>query len=86
MRTEEIRKLLKKEPFRPFRVFLSNGKSYDVTHPELAVVGTHDMFLGLQAEGLEPGVYGHFALVTLIHINNIETLPPAPHVEKNGPA
>jgi len=86
MRTEELRGLLKKVPFKPFRLYLSNGQSYDVTHPDLAVVGRNDVFIGLPSGDLPAGVYDRFAFVALMHINNIEPLPPATHAEKNGPA
>ena len=34
MRPDAIRKLLRKRPFFPFRVYVSDGATYDVTHPE----------------------------------------------------
>lgn len=37
----EIRKLLSAEPFVPFTVTMSNGKSYRVGHPENAVLAKH---------------------------------------------
>lgn len=32
----EIAALLRKRPFQPFRVHLSDGQHFDVVHPELA--------------------------------------------------
>jgi hypothetical protein len=86
MRTEELRELIKKTPFQPFRLFLSNGQSYDVTHPDLAMVGRNDLILGLPASDIPAGVFDRFVFVALMRINNIEPLPPASHAEKNGPA
>ena len=34
MRPDAILKLLRKRPFFPFRVYVSDGAIYDVTHPE----------------------------------------------------
>ena len=36
MNAEFIRGLLRHQPFEPFEVFLSNGDSYLVKHPEVA--------------------------------------------------
>ena len=38
MRQQEVQDVLRKEPFQPFRIHLSNGETYDVRHPELALL------------------------------------------------
>ena len=38
MRQQEVRDILRKEPFQPFRIHLSNGETYDLRHPELALL------------------------------------------------
>lgn len=38
------------EPFEPFRIHLSNGRFYDVRHPELLIVGRHTSHLGVAIE------------------------------------
>ena len=35
MYADDLMRLLNKQPFRPFRLHLSNGKSHDIRHPEL---------------------------------------------------
>jgi len=35
---EELRKLLAAEPFRPFRVVMSSGNSYEVRSPYMIVI------------------------------------------------
>jgi hypothetical protein len=76
MRPEDLYQLLRQQPFQPFRLFLSNGKAYDVTHPELAVVGRTSMFLGQPTPNFTPPIYENFVLITLPHINNVVALPP----------
>jgi hypothetical protein len=76
MRAEEIRDPLRKVPFQPFRIFLSNGKSYDILDPDLAKVGKNDLLLGIPAKDLPPGVADHFEFVALMHISNIEPILP----------
>ena len=38
MRPEEIKKRLKVQPFRPFTMCMSDGKSIAIMHPEMAIV------------------------------------------------
>lgn len=38
MRQQEVRDLLRKEPFQPLPIHLSNGQSYDIRHPEFAAL------------------------------------------------
>ena len=38
MRTNEIENQLRQRPFVPFRLRMSDGKAYDVRHPEMLMV------------------------------------------------
>jgi hypothetical protein len=38
MSPEGIRKLLRQQPFKPFRLVMASGKAYEVRHPEMAFV------------------------------------------------
>lgn len=38
MRPDDIRDFLQKKPFQPFKVTLTDGRTYEVRHPELAMV------------------------------------------------
>lgn len=85
MRPKELQDVLHVQPFVPFRIHLSNGKTYDVRHPELAVVGHSTMFLGMPATNSTEVIYDRFAIITLLHINCIEPLPPVTATSANGP-
>ncbi len=39
MLADDFRDFLRQVPFRPFRVTLTDGRYYDVKHPELPLVG-----------------------------------------------
>ena len=49
MRPDEIRGHLRREPFRPIRIYISDGSSYDVRHPELMFVSRAKVVIGLDA-------------------------------------
>lgn len=77
MRGDDILRLLRVEPFRPFRLAMSDGSKFDVEHPQLAIVEPLYVTLGI------PGPRGpdapcerivHFALR---HINTVEFMKSA---------
>jgi len=38
MRPTDIRAHVRRQPFRPIRIYLSDGSEYDVRHPEMMLV------------------------------------------------
>ena len=72
MRPEDIQAFLKKEPFQPFRLTLTDGRTYDVRHPELAMVGRSTLIIGLPAPDDPAPVYDRFVTVSLLHIMQME--------------
>ncbi len=85
MGPEEMYVLLRAQPFRPFRIHLSNGRTFDVRHPELAMVGVATVLIGRPAANHELPTFDWYDTVALGHINNIEQLPvPAPASSNGG--
>lgn len=68
-----LREHLGRQPFQPFRVVMSSGQSYDVRHPEMAILLSGGLVV---AYG---GGNGHLpegaATLSLLHISSIEELP-----------
>ncbi len=77
MRADEIRNHLRKQPFRPFRLYLSNGVSYDVRHPELIYVSRREVVVALELG--EGDVPERSAYCDPMHITNIEPLDGVEH-------
>jgi hypothetical protein len=73
MRAMKIREYLRSVPFRPFRVFLSDGSSYEVPHPEFAWITTNHFFIatGVDAEGLPT----REVTCDMLHVTRIEREP-----------
>jgi hypothetical protein len=72
MRPVEIRSHLRRQPFRPIRIYISDGSSYDIRHPELALVTRTEVIIALDAgddEIPERSVY-----CDPIHVTRIEPL------------
>jgi hypothetical protein len=72
MRPVEIRAVLKKQPFRPVRVFLSDGAYYDIRHPEMVLVGQRDLVIGLDPSSEE--LPERMAYCDPMHVTRIEPL------------
>jgi hypothetical protein len=82
MRREEIRNELHKEPFVPFRLVMTDGKTFDIRHPELLMVGRRTATVGLTAKP-EDDYYDLTAIVDLMHVIRLEPLAK-PTPGKNG--
>jgi hypothetical protein len=72
MRPEDVRAFLQQQPFQPFRLTLTDGRTYEVRHPELAMVGRSSMIIGLPAPGDPEPVYDRSVTVSLLHIMQMQ--------------
>lgn len=75
MRPGEIRAHLRRRPFRPLRVYISDGSSYDVRHPELMLVTRREVVIAL-----DPGddeIPERSAYCDPVHIPSIEPIDAA---------
>jgi hypothetical protein len=72
MKPDELVELLEERPFLPLRFHMSNGRTHDVRHPENAIVGEGVVALAVPQEGRE---FPRIRLVSLAHINEVETVP-----------
>ena len=69
MSPREIEDLLQREPFLPFRIFMSDGNRLDVTRALSVAVGRSGLFIVLEDD--------RWKWVPLRHISNVETLQAA---------
>jgi hypothetical protein len=74
MRPEDICEFLKRQPFQAFRLTLTDGRTYDVQHPELAMAGRSTVSIGLPRPGDQEPIYDRLVTVSLIHIMQVEPL------------
>ncbi len=74
MSAQDLLELLRKRPFIPFRIHATDGKTFDVRHPDQALVLRTRVILPLGAgPGDVPDRSEHLALV---HIVRLEELAP----------
>jgi hypothetical protein len=75
MTVQTFRNLLAARPFKPFRVVMSSGQTYEVRHPERAFVTKTDLLVGIDIE--DDGVPAEFKICSLLPVTAIEPLEPA---------
>lgn len=71
---ETIKTRLNEKPFRPMRIIVSEGLSYDIHHPDLVWVGFNDLQIGF-AHPDHPTVYDRTMRIALSHVVGIEDIP-----------
>jgi hypothetical protein len=84
MAPRDLRRVLRAQPFRPFRIHFSNGQTFDVRHPELAMVGLTSVVVGRPAPNQQDPVYDDFDIISIFQINSLEPLPTTTPASSNG--
>ena len=72
MDSKELHSLLRKQPFQPIRLCLSDGKSYDIVHPDFVYVDRSTLHLGIlgPAGVEEPAEFTEH--IALLHVVRVE--------------
>ena len=72
MNPQHIKDMLDRRPFVPFRVVTSSGQSYDIRHPEMALVTKNTLFVGINSAGDTIPEDGK--IVSILHVTGLEAL------------
>ncbi len=72
MTLQTFRDLLAERPFKPFRFVMSSGQTYEVRHPEMAMLTRTSMLVGVDIA--EDGVPTEFKICSLLHVTDIEPI------------
>jgi hypothetical protein len=75
MRAEDLMQLLRRRPFNPLRIHLTDGKTYDIRHPDMALVLRQYVDIGVRPDP-ESGVLESVERCSLLHVVRVEELPP----------
>jgi hypothetical protein len=70
MSLQTFRDLLASRPFRPFRIIMSSGKSYEIRHPEMAWLTRTDIYVGVGET--DEGVPSESRICSLLHVTTVE--------------
>ena len=76
MTVQTFREMLARRPFQPVRLTMSSGQTYEVRHPEMAMLTRTSILIGVDLA--EDGVPAEFKIVSLLHVTAIEPLAAQP--------
>jgi hypothetical protein len=79
MAPQDLDAELKKEPFQPFRIVTTDGKTYDVREKDrpLLWVGKRVVLIGLRVAENDP-YFDRYEVVSLVHIIRLEPIAVSP--------
>ena len=80
MNPDDLREWLIRQPFRPFRIHLSDGREYDILNPEFVLLLRTRLQVGLASEDPNQAIPVRTEDLALQHIVSLEelVLEPAP--------
>jgi len=73
VRPEDVREHVIKQPFEPFRIYMSDGATFDVGHPEMCIIERSSVYVVIPNRR-QPWLTDRLAHSALIHITRIEPL------------
>ena len=72
---KQIKDLMEAKPFRPFRIHLSDGKTYEVPNHDAAFVKQNEIEIGLDLN--KDGIARRSVRCAILHISEIEEMQAA---------
>ena len=76
MNAEELSKAVRIQPFKPFRICLTDGQTYDIYHPERCMASKRLVIIGVASHPSDL-LFERYALVDPFHIVRLEPLAKA---------
>ena len=70
MIVQTFKEMLGRRPFQPVKVTLSSGQSYEIRHPEMALLTRTSLLVGVDVA--DDGVPSEFKILSLLHVTAIE--------------
>jgi hypothetical protein len=81
MQRETLREWLKREPFQPFRVHLTDGRTFDIRSPRTNLLAQTFIKIGIPEPGsTDPWICDYTEYVSLAQIAKVEPLSSLPTV------
>ena len=71
--TRNLKERMNAQPFKPFRICLSDGKAFDITNHDMAWVKSITVEIGIELDAL--GLAVHTAECAILHITRVEDIP-----------
>jgi len=72
MTVQTFREMMGRRPFQPVRITLSSGQSYEIRHPEMAMLTRTSLLVGTDLA--DDGIPAEFKILSLLHVTAIEPI------------
>ncbi len=73
MRPEDVHEHVAAQPFKPFRIFMSDGTTFDIRHPELCLIGCSSLHVAIP-DRKRSWMADRVSHCALIHVTRIEPI------------
>lgn len=83
MRPNELIALIRQRPFTPLRIHLTDGRAYDVGHPDQIIVLTGHVDIGVEPDP-KTGAVDRVEHCSLLHVVSVEELESAAKDGEDG--
>jgi len=71
----ELKERMDAQPFKPFRICMSDGKSYEITNHDMMFVKRNAVLIGIDLDS--NSIAERLVECALIHITRVEDIPAA---------
>jgi hypothetical protein len=78
MRPKDLLEHLRRRPFRRFRLVLTDGRAFEVRHPELAMVGRSTVSIALVQPRDPESMHDRLVTVPLVEVLRVEPAESSP--------
>lgn len=78
MRSKDLLEHLRRQPFRRFRLVLTDGRMFEIRHPELAMVGGSTVTIALVRPRDPDSMHDRTVTVPLVDVLRIEPAESSP--------
>ncbi len=76
VQAQEIRQLLRQRPFQPFRVYLTDGRVFEIRYPDINLLGESFFSIGIPEPNV-PDPFGEYSvLVEVEDVQRVELINP----------
>jgi 5-keto 4-deoxyuronate isomerase len=73
MRPEDLREFRDQQPFKPFRIVLTDGRSYAIPHQDFLYIGRHTIEISIAAD-VTAGVAAKRIVASPLHVMCVEAV------------
>ena len=78
MRPDAIYEFTRRRPFCPFRLYTTDGRVYEIRHPDQIVVLRSRVVIGAGGDNGVPDHTEHVALIHVVRVEKLESAQAAP--------